>query len=410
MQIGEAVRTSAAEIWSHKLRSALTLVGIVLGTTALVVMVSVIGGLALAVQKGLDDLGFDGVVFAVPQQATDRLELKKQGYSRGMRAADGLVIEAGRQTIAQAAPVVGLGDETVRMNGRNLKALVEGVTPEWGRIRNRVPESGRYLVENDVDTRATVALLGRKLKQNVFGEEDPLGREVLIRGVRFRIVGVLKQFGNRQVQDGEMERDNLKIYIPLSTAQKYFVGQDTVHAWAFKADPDRMGDAEKEAEALMRRSHRGITDFKIENIGQEILRVRREVDKLILNWNVVLASIAGISLLVGGIGIFSVMQISISERTYEIGLRKSIGATDPEIFGQFLVESVSLSLVGSLVGAVIGFVITQLAAQAFPDGLTVSPLALVLAAAFAVVIGLTAGLYPALRASRLTPVDAIRAG
>ncbi len=160
----------------------------------------------------------------------------------------------------------------------------------------------------------------------------------------------------------------------------------------------------------MRRSHRGITDFKIENIGQEILRVRKEVDKLIRNWNVVLASIAGISLLVGGIGIFSVMQISISERVYEIGLRKSIGATDPEIFGQFLVESVSLSLVGSLVGAVLGFVITRLAAQAFPDGLTVSPLALALAAAFAVVIGLTAGLYPALRASRLMPVDAIRAG
>ena len=408
MQIGESVRTSAAEIWSHKLRSGLTLVGIVLGTTALVVMVSVIGGLAVAVQKGLDDLGFDGVVFAVPRAATDRIELKKAGYSRGLRAADGLVIEAGREAIRQAAPVVGLGDEAVRMNGRTLKALVEGVTPEWGRIRNRTPEVGRYLVDNDVETRATVALLGQKLKQDVFGAEEALGREVLIRGVRFRIVGVLKKFGNNQVQDGEMERDNAKIYIPLSTAQKYFVGRDTVHAWAFKADPERMGDAQKEAEALMRRSHRGIGDFKIENIGQEILRVRNEVDKLIRNWNVVLASIAGISLLVGGIGIFSVMQISISERTSEIGLRKSIGATDPEIFGQFLIESVSLSLVGALVGAALGFGITRLAAQAFPDGLSVSPLALFLAAAFAVGIGLVAGVYPALRASRLTPVDAIR--
>ena len=409
MQIAEAVRTSAAEIWAHKLRSALTLVGIVLGTTALVVMVSVIGGLALAVQKGLDDLGFDGVVFAVPQAATDRIELKKAGYSRGMRAADGLVIEAGRDAIQQAAPVVGLGNETVRMNGRTLKALVEGVTPEWGRIRNRVPQTGRYLVENDVETRSTVALLGQKIKQDVFGNEEALGREVLIRGVRFRVVGVLKKFGNNQVQDGEMERDNSKVYIPLSTAQKYFVGRDTVHAWAFKADPDRMGDAQKEAEALMRRSHRGIGDFKIENIGQEILRVRKEIDKLIRNWNVVLASIAGISLLVGGIGIFSVMQISISERTYEIGLRKSIGATDPEIFGQFLIESVSLSLVGSLFGSALGYGITLLAAQAFPDGLSVSPLALFLAAGFAVGIGLVAGVYPALRASRLTPVDAIRA-
>jgi putative ABC transport system permease protein len=409
VQIGESVRTSAAEIWSHKLRSALTLVGIVLGTTALVVMVSVIGGLAIAVQKGLDDLGFDGVVFAVPQRAADRIEVKKEGYSRGMRAADGRVIEAGRRTIEQAAPVVGLGNETVRMNGRTMKALVEGVTPEWGRIRNRVPETGRYLVENDVETRATAALLGRKIKQQVFGDEDAVGREVLIRGVRFRIVGVLKKFGNNQVQDGEMERDNSKIYIPLTTAQKYFLGTDTVHAWAFKADPEQMGDAQKEAEALMRRSHRGITDFKIENIGQEILRVRKEVDKLIRNWNVVLASIAGISLLVGGIGIFSVMQISIGERTYEIGLRKSIGATDPEIFGQFLIESVSLSLVGGLIGSALGYGVTLMAAQAFPDGLSVSPLALFLAAGFAIGIGLAAGVYPALRASRLTPVDAIRA-
>src|SRR3972149_4126957 len=116
-----------------------------------------------------------------------------------------------------------------------------------------------------------------------------------------------------------MERDNAKIYVPITTAQKYFVGTDTVHAWAFKADPDRLTDAQKEATALLRRSHRGITDFKVMNIGEEILRVRREIAKLIVNWNIVLASIAGISLLVGGIGIFSVMQISISERTYEIG-------------------------------------------------------------------------------------------
>jgi putative ABC transport system permease protein len=123
----------------------------------------------------------------------------------------------------------------------------------------------------------------------------------------------------------------------------------------------------------------------------------------------VLASIAGISLLVGGIGIFSVMQISISERVYEIGLRKSIGATDREIFGQFLIESVSLSLVGGLLGATLGYGITLLASQAFQDGLAVSPLGLVLAAGFAVAIGLSAGVYPALRAARLTPVDAIRA-
>ena len=408
MHVTEAVRTSVAEILSHKLRSALTLVGIVLGTTALVVMVSVIGGLAVAVQEGLSDLGFDGVIFVVPQAAQDRVEKKKEGYSRGLRSADGLVIDGGRDVIRTAAPVLGLGNETARVNGRTLKVFVEGVTPEWGRIRNRVPEKGRYLVQPDVDARATVALLGEKLEKDVFGDEDALGREITVRGVRFRIVGVLKHFGNNQVGDDEMERDNSKVYIPITTAQKYFAGTDAVHAWAFQADPERLDDAKKEAEALVRRSHRGISDFKVENIGQEILRVRKEVDKLIVNWNIVLASIAGISLLVGGIGIFSVMQISISERTYEIGLRKSMGATDPEIFGQFLVESVSLSLVGGLLGAGLGYGITLLAGQSFESGLSVSPLALLLAAAFAILIGLGAGVYPALRASRLHPVEAIR--
>jgi putative ABC transport system permease protein len=407
--VSEAVRTSLAEILSHKLRSALTLVGIVLGTTALVVMVSVIGGLAVAVEKGLSDLGFDGVVFVVPSDTADRLERKKQGYSRGLRAADGRVLEAGMDVIEEAAPVVGLGDETVRMNGRTLKALVEGVTPAWGRIRNRVPEVGRYVVSRDVETRATVAVLGQKIKDDVFGTENAVGREIMVRGVRFEIVGVLAKLGSSQVNDGEMERDNSKIYIPLSTAQKYFVGADVVHAWALQADPETLGAAEKEAEALMRRSHRGITDFKVQNIGEEILRVRREVDKLVANWQIVLSSIAGISLLVGGIGIFSVMQISISERTYEIGLRKSMGATDPEIFGQFLIESVSLSLVGGLLGAALGYGITMLAGQAFEGGLAVSPVGLLLAASFAIAIGLGAGVYPALKASRLHPVDAIRA-
>ncbi len=409
MHVNEAVRTSLAEIGAHKLRSALTLLGIVLGTTALVVMVSVIGGLADAVEKGLADLGYDGVIIVVPREAENTIERKKQGFSWGLRRADGAVIERGREVIEEAAPVVGLGDETARLNGQTLRVTVEGVTPAWGRIRNREAETGRYLVERDLETRATVALLGHTLKEDVFGTEEAVGREILIRGVRFRIVGVLRHFGTRQVNDDEMRRDNSKVYIPLTTAQQYFLGEDTVHAWAFQADPMELERAQGEVEDLMRRSHHGITDFKVENIGEELLRIRGQIDELVRNWKMVLASIAGISLLVGGIGIFSVMQISIGERTYEIGLRKSMGATDPEIFGQFLVESVSLSLVGGMLGAALGYGITLLAGTAFEDGLPVSPVGLLIAAGFAIVIGLGAGVYPALRASRLHPVDAIRA-
>jgi putative ABC transport system permease protein len=408
MNLGESVRTSATEILSHKLRSLLTLVGIILGTTSLVVMVSVIGGAAKAVSTGLTDLGFDGVMFVSGRTPTERLERKK-GYSRGLRAADLEMIDQGRELVQAAAPIVG-GRETARLNGRDLLVNVEGITPAYGVIRGRGAETGRFLVDHDLETAAPVAVIGGTLRKEVFGTEDPIGREIVIRGVRFKIVGVVRQLGNSQVDDDDMRQDNSKVYVPLTTMQKHFVGSDTVHAYVFKVkDIEQLAAGQKEAEALLRRSHRGITDFKVENIGEEMVRIRKEVDKIIGNWTVVLASIAGISLLVGGIGIFSVMQISISERVYEIGLRKSIGATDGAIFGQFLIESVSLSVVGGIVGSALGSLITLAAGQAFPDGLFVSPLALALAAAFAVVIGLGAGVYPALRASRLAPVDAIRA-
>jgi putative ABC transport system permease protein len=410
MGLSESIRSSIAEILGHKLRSILTLAGIVLGTTALVVMVSVIGGAAKAVEKGLTDLGFDGVMFVSGQPATERLERKKQGYSRGLRTSDLQTIEAGKELIREAAPLVSLKSETARINGQTLNVDVDGITQAWASIRNREVEAGRFLVEQDVVAVSPVAVVGAQLRDDVFGQNEAVGREILIRGVRFRIVGVQRSLGTNQVNDPDMRRDNRKVYVPITAAQKYFTGETTVHAYAFRvADTEQITAAEGEAEALLRRSHRGISDFKVENIGEEMLRIRKEVDQLIANWQVVLASIAGISLLVGGIGIFSVMQISISERVYEIGLRKSIGATDGAIFGQFLVEAMSLSLVGGLFGSALGYGITLLASQAFEDGLAVSPLGLLLAAGFALVIGLAAGLWPALRASRLTPVDAIRA-
>src|SRR5262245_1385413 len=178
MNIGESVRTSMAEIRSHKLRSLLTLVGIVLGTTALVVMVSVIGGAAVAVQKGLSDLGFDGVMFVTAQPATDRLERKKQGYSRGLRTADLQTIDAGKELVGEAAPLVSLKRETARVNGKTLTVDVDGITPAWATVRNREAETGRFLADQDLEAVATVAVIGPQLREDVFGQEDPLGREI----------------------------------------------------------------------------------------------------------------------------------------------------------------------------------------------------------------------------------------
>jgi putative ABC transport system permease protein len=373
-------------------------------------MVSVIGGLAAAVNKGISDLGFDGVMWVSGRDPSDRLELKKQGYSRGLRTSDLGVIDSGRELIEAAAPMV-FGNEVVHANGRDRRVDVQGITPAYAIVRNRSVAEGRYLVDRDIETVAPVAVIGAQLRKDLYGTEEALGREVRVRGVRLRVVGVLRELGSREVQDREMERDNKRIYVPITIAQKHFSGTDAVQGYVFKVrDYEQAVAGEKEVTALLRRSHHGIEDFRVENIGEELLRVRKEIDKLIANWTVVLASIAGISLLVGGIGIFSVMQISIGERVFEIGLRKSIGASDLAIFGQFLIESVSLSLVGAFVGGALGLAITLAAGTAFEDGLTVSPAGLLMAAGFAIVIGLSAGLYPALRASRLAPVDALRAG
>lgn len=404
----ESVRTSASEIFAHKLRSTLTLVGIVLGTTSLVVMVSVIGGAAESIKAGFADLGFDGVMFAVPQRPEDRIERKKQGYSRGLRSSDVAVINEGKELIESAAPLAATRDR-VRMNGRDFNVSIEGVTPEYGAIRGRGAAVGRYFISSDVESNATVAVIGQQIAKDAFGAESPLGREILMRGTRFEIVGVIRSLGNGQVNDQEMQRDNRKIYVPITTLQKQFSGSSAVEAIIFKVpDEAALTHGETEAKALLKRAHRGITDFRVQNIGEEIVRVRKEVDVIIANWTIVLASIAGISLLVGGIGIFSLMQIAISERLFEIGLRKATGATDGAIFLQFLIESVSLSVVGGTMGVILGSGITVLAGQAFEDGLSISPLGLGLSAAFAIIIGLSAGIFPALRASRLTPVEAIR--
>ncbi len=404
----ESVRTSASEIFAHKLRSTLTLVGIVLGTTSLVVMVSVIGGAAESIKAGFADLGFDGVMFAVPQRPEDRIERKKQGYSRGLRSSDVAVINQGKELIESAAPIAATRDR-VRMNGRDFNVSIEGVTPEYGAIRGRGAATGRYFISSDVESNATVAVIGQQIAKDAFGAESPLGREILMRGTRFEIVGVIRSLGNGQVNDQEMQQDNRKIYVPITTLQKQFSGSTAVEAIIFKVpDEAALTHGETEAKALLKRAHRGITDFRVQNIGEEIVRVRKEVDVIIANWTIVLASIAGISLLVGGIGIFSLMQIAISERLFEIGLRKATGATDGAIFLQFLIESVSLSVVGGTMGVILGSGITVLAGQAFEDGLSISPLGLGLSAAFAIIIGLSAGLFPALRASRLTPVEAIR--
>jgi putative ABC transport system permease protein len=174
-------------------------------------------------------------------------------------------------------------------------------------------------------------------------------------------------------------------------------------------EPEKSIDAEDEANVVIARAHNGIHDVKVENMGKEILKERGNVQTILHNWRIVFFSIAGVSLLIGGVGIFSVLKISIGERLYEIGLRKSMGASDGEVFLQFLIESVTLSVVGAAIGLAGGVGLVRLIAGFFPAGLPVSLFGTTVSVSFAISIGLIAGLYPSISASRLEPVEALRA-
>lgn len=407
MHLGESVRTSLEEVKAHPLRSGFTLVGVILGTLALVVVLSVLDGVEAAVWAGIEDLGMDGVLVINARRPTDRVEAAKVHLSRGLRAEDTRYF-SGSELITSIGPVgetravVTAGRVTRRVN-------IYGITPSFVSIKNRKTSEGRFISESDQAQKATVCVLGYKLKQQLFGGDEAVGNAITVGGRRLTVIGVGTKFNMEFVNDDDMRKETGGVYLPFSVYEDMFgKGNALSYMLAKAVQPEKSIDAEDEAAATLAHAHSGIHDVRVENVGKEILEERGKIQTILKNWRIVFFSIAGISLLIGGVGIFSVLKISISERLFEIGLRKSIGASDPEVFMQFLVESVTLSVVGAAIGLAGGILLVRIIARFFPAGLPVSPFGLSVASGFAISIGLLAGLYPSLTASRLQPVEAIR--
>lgn len=407
MQIGESVRTSFEEIRGHKLRSFLTLVGVLFGTIALVAVLSLLQGVHKSVWKGLDDLGFDGVLFVSQKTPSDRVQRAKAHLSRGLRAEDERYFRD--SGLVKAFAPVGRTRGIVNSGTARRRVQILGVTADFAVAKNRDVAVGRFISDRDQKSVAAVAVIGHKLKERLFGGDEAIGQYVNLEGRRVMIVGVGRKFNTDIVDDREMIQEMDAVYIPLSLYEKIFGRKNAVSYILIKAtNPEDSVAAEGETRALMIRAHGGINDVEIENIGKEMLQERAEVEEILQNWLIVLFAIAGISLVIGGIGIFAVLKISISERLFEIGLRKAIGASDREIFIQFLIESVTLSSVGAGIGILCGTVLVSAISSKFPAGLTLSGTGVVVAAGFAIGVGLFAGIFPSLVAARLTPVEALR--
>jgi putative ABC transport system permease protein len=407
MQIGESVRTSYEEVKAHPLRSLFTLIGVILGTLAIVVVLSVLDGVEAAVWKGVEDLGMDGVIVMTPRTPSDKVERAKQYLSRGLRVEDIHWFEAA-ENITTLSPV-GETRAVVTAGHVTRRIPVYGVTSEFAAIKNRKTSAGRWISQRDNAGIAPVCVLGYKLKEQLFGGDDAVGQQINIGGRRLSVIGVGTKFNMEFVNDDDMRKETGGVYIPFTIYGDMFGRTNAISYILAKAtEPEKAIDAEDEAAHTIVRAHNGINDVHIENVGKEINKERGNIVTVLRNWRIIFFSVAGISLLIGGVGIFSVLKISISERLFEIGLRKSMGATGGEIFVQFLIESITLSVVGAMVGVGGGIVVVKLISKAFPAGLPLSMFGITLASGFAISIGLLAGLYPSISASRLEPVEALR--
>ena len=409
MGLGEILLGGLNQIRYHKLRSFLTLIGIILGTFSIIFMTSMLNGIIVSVWDGFEELGYDGVMYVVARQPKDSVDRARFAQSVGLRPEDADLLMQRRELVTMVAPVQ--NQELVIESGNVRREVrVAGITPDYAAVRKRAPAAGRFINDNDVEAFHRVCVLGHRLRLRLFGTADPIGRTITLGGTRMTVVGVGEELGNQFVNDDDFIQEMEGVYVPLTTLRKYYAGEESaldyiaVKTAAFKSLPY----VQAEIQASLSAAHHGVGDFKVQNIAQEMVKQRDQVGDIILNWQVVLGTIAGISLLVGGIGLLSVMIISINERLYEIGMRKAIGASDSGIFIMFLVESVTLSMLGAWVGVGLGLAGVRALAGFFPAGLPIDWGGVFMAIGVAVSLGLGFGVWPALKASRMAPVDAMR--
>jgi putative ABC transport system permease protein len=401
----EIVKGGLVELWAHKLRSTLTLTLLMLGVFALVVMTSVMDGVMDKVAMGFSGMSWDGTVMLAPKSPATTEEQKRFAMSPGLRSEDLPRLTGADPRVLAYIPRASK-QSAVKIAGGTERMFVNGVWPDYGHWMNRPIGMGRGLTDDDEKRRSTVAVVGATLASKLFGGADPVGRDITVEGVRFRIVGVQAP---GQIFTEEIWLDANGITIPLQT---YMDRIDSTHQLAtiavkLAAKKDAAG-----VSAMMvgraRQAHHGIEDIEIKDLEAESARAWQQFIDQIHGWKVVLTSLAATVLLVGGVGVLSVMLISFSDRRYEIGLRKAMGASDGEILVQFLLEACVLAAVGASLGTFLGTFVCQALSASFPYGLVVNPMGLVIAWVTALVLAVVFGLYPAVRASRLSPMEAMR--
>ncbi|MHB1045689.1 MAG: ABC transporter permease [Thermoanaerobaculia bacterium] len=401
----EVVRGGLLELWSHKLRSILTLTLLMLGVFTLVVLTSVIDGVLDKVSTGFAGMAWDGTAVLQPREPKTTEDQKRFAMSPGLRFDDLSRLTVPHTKVAAFLPRA-TKRTTVRVAGGTERVFVTGLTPDYAVFMNRPVSLGRGLTADDARRRSTVAVVGATLASKLFGGADPVGRDVVVEGVPWRIVGVLAPL---MVFNEELYYDANGLMVPLET---YVVRLDPdrklTHVAVKLRDERDLEEVSSLVLSRARQAHHGIEDTEIKDLDAEAAKAYSQFLEEMRSWRVILSALAGTVLLVGGVGVLSVMLISYASRRYEIGLRKAMGASDTEILVQFLLEALVLASLGALLGTVGGAFLCQKLSHFFPWGLVVNPVGLLVAWGVALGLALVFGLYPAMRAARLSPMEAMR--
>ena len=408
MTLLDAVRSALDALRLHKLRSALTMLGIIIGVAAVIAMVAVGGGAREQVVAQIRSLG-SNLLIVTPGNVTSGGVRMGSGAASTLTDDDAAAIMAEIPSVQVVAPNM-RGSAQLIAGGMNWATGVFGIDSGWFEARDWDVDFGRMFEPEEVARGAQVAIIGQTVARNLYGGLDPVGEELRIRNVPFRVIGVMARKG--QTTWGQDQDD--VVFVPLNTARQRVLGRNLANARAVGSiyvkvrDGENMSATEEEVKALLRQRHRlqpgAEDDFTIRNLAD--IAATREASARTLA--LLLAAVAGVSLAVGGIGIMNIMLVSVTERTREIGLRLAIGARQWDILRQFLFEATGLSAIGGAIGVMLGVGAAYLISNAAGWPLLIEPMSIVIGVVFSGLVGIFFGWYPALRASKLDPIEALR--
>ena len=388
----------------NKTRSALSMLGIVIGIAAVIAVVNLGEGLKQSTANQLSDMGTNLIMVMRANQRRGGVSMGSSNV-QSLKVRDCEMIAKNAKNITMVSPVVNSGGQVVN-GSKNWSGTVYGGSTDYLQIRKYEIATGINFTEEDVKKYAKVGLIGQTIVENLFGEnEDPIGKTIRVGKMPFKVIGTLKEKGENAMG---MDQDDI-IIMPFSTVQKRMLGIDFIHQIVCSAASEDVAKAAvEEIENLLRISHKiptgGTDDFEVRT-QQELLEMMTSMTGMITT---VLIAIALISLLVGCIGIMNIMYVTVTERTKEIGLRMSIGAKNAAILMQFLTESIILSLIGGVLGLVLGVVLSYFVDLIMSLPFIVNVLWMIISFVSCAVLGLIAGFFPALKASRTDPINALR--